>query len=372
MQTADASIDRLSFDKIHHFPEHLSKLVKCEDAFPLHMQLGLVNYCNHDCTFCYAARSMFDAKQIVRTRIDVDRLMEIVDEMHGLGLQSCTLVGSGEPTLHPQISDVISGIKQRGVDVGMFTNGSCVTEKTARAIGDHMTFCRFSLTGASRKVHDVVHANGDYERVIENIKRIVRARGNRLLPTLGSQFVLASYSAADVVEGARLAKSLGMDYYEIKPAYVAPDKPNQLENTLSIDEARELMLEAKTFEDDRFKVYAKVGQMETVFTGQDDRVYDDCPGHKTNAVLEADFDLYICNNHKADAFKFGNLRARSFKDVWLGERREQVLRELNVHHCEPRCRMDPLNKIVHEIRVGDRMISLNLPKPTPDMHHTFL
>lgn len=371
MPTVEAAIGRLSFEKILYFPEYLDMLVQSKEAFPVHLQLGPVNYCNHDCTFCYAARSMFDAQGVARTTIDVERMMKIVEEMRGFGLRSATLIGSGEPTLHPRIDEIIAGLGSLGLDVGMFSNGSCVTEKIARAIVDHMTFVRFSLTGASSAVHDIVHANGDFDRVVANIKKIVSMRTGKF-PTLGSQFILASYSAPDVIEGARLAKSLGLDYYEVKPCFVAPGKSHQLENTLPAAEARELMLEAKSFEDEHFKVYAKVDQMEGVFGGLDDRSYDDCPGHKTNAVLEADFKLYFCSNHKTEDFCMGDLTEQSFEDVWRGARRREIIKALNVHECEPRCRMDPVNRIVQEIRVGDRLVPLDLPKPDPENHPNFL
>lgn len=371
MTTAQADIALLSFDKVFYFPEYLQKLVEGREAFPVHMQLGPVNFCNHDCTFCYAARSMFDGMNVQRERIEVERLMEVAEEMCQLGLRSVTIVGSGEPTLHPRIDEIITGLARCGLDVGMYTNGSCVTDKMLRAIVENMTFVRFSLTGASREVHDLVHANGDYERVIRNIERIADARTGKL-PTLGSQFILASYSAKDAVDGARLARSIGLDYYEIKPAYVAPGKPNQRENTLSIDEAHDLMMQAKALETDDFKVFAKMGQMEGVFTKLDDRPYDDCPGQNTNAVLESDFGLYICSNHKTADFRFGDVREKSFKEVWQGERRREILANLNVHHCEPHCRMDPLNKTVHRVRTGEQLVPLNLPPPTPQMHPNFL
>ncbi|MGB0714538.1 MAG: radical SAM protein, partial [Phycisphaerae bacterium] len=324
-----------------------------------------------DCTFCYAARSMFDAQEVPRTRINVPRMFEVVEDMVSHGLRSATLIGSGEPTLHPEIATIIRGLKERGLDVGMFTNGSCVTDATADAIAECMTFVRFSFTGASKKVHDLVHANSDFDRVVENIRKIA-ARRKGQLPTLGSQFVLASYSAEDVVAGAELAKDMGLDYYEIKPAYVAPDKPNQLENTLSISEANAFMEEARRLEDDNFKVYAKAQQLEGVFNGQDDRPYNNCPGHQTNAVLEADLNLYFCSNHKTPDFCIGSVDKESFEDVWNGPRRREIIQSLNVHSCEPHCRMDPLNKIVHSIRVGGREIPMNLPKPDEQLHVKFL
>jgi len=371
MQTADATIDRLSFEKLYHFPDHLGALVADRDAYPIHMQIGPVNFCNHDCTFCYAARSMFDAREEPRARIDLPRLFEIVEEMRPLGLRAVTLVGSGEPTLHPRIADIITGLHDRGLDVGMFSNGSCVTDKTAQAIAEHMTFVRFSMTGASDDVHNLVHANGDFNRVVENIRRIVRARRGRM-PTLGTQFVLASYSAKDVIRGVELARDIGLDYFEIKPCYVAPNKPDQLPNTLSASESDDLVRQALEYATDDFQVYGKVEQHHAVLARCDDRRYDDCPGHKTTAVLEADLNLYICVNQKIADFCFGNLRESSFKDVWNSRRRRDILHKLNVHHCEPRCRQDPINNIVHEIRIGERTIPVDLPPPTPDQHINFL
>lgn len=371
LQAVEPAIDRLSFDKIHFFPDHLSDLVAGRDAYPIHMQVGPVNFCNHDCTFCYAARSMFDAIGVGRSRIDVERLFEITEEMHGLGLRAVTLVGSGEPTLHPRIADIITGIHERGVDVGMFSNGSCITDKTAHAIAEHMTFVRFSLTGASREVHDLVHANHDFDRVVANIKRVAQARTSRL-PTLGVQFVLASYSAGDLIKGVKLAKDIGLDYFEIKPCYIAPNKPDQLPNTLTAAQSAPLIEEALKLADDDFHVYGKLEQHQAVAANVDDRRYDDCPGHKTMAVLEADMNLYICVNQKIADFCFGNLKDKRFADVWHSDRRKDILEKLDVHECQPRCRQDPINKIVHEIRVGERTISLNMSRPTPEMHASFL
>lgn len=371
MQTADVSIDRLSFEKVFYFPDHLQALVDDKETYPIHMQLGPVNFCNHDCTFCFAARSMFDAQDVSRQRINVERLMEIIDEMVPLGLKSVTLVGSGEPTLHPRIDEIVTGLGERGVDVGLFTNGSCVTEKTAQALARYATFVRFSLTGATREVHDLVHANGDFDRCVENIKKIVDVRSGSF-PTLGSQFILASYSAKDLVKGAQLAKSLGLDYYEIKPAYDAPDKPDQMENTLSVEDALALVQEAESYADENFTVYGKGQQLEMVFLDKGKRKYDDCPGHKSTAVLESDLGLYLCVNQKISKFCFGNLADKSFKEVWHGQNRKEILKNLDVHQCMTGCRQDPLNNIVHEIRVGERVIPLNLSKPDPQIHVNFL
>jgi MoaA/NifB/PqqE/SkfB family radical SAM enzyme len=314
---------------------------------------------------------MYSGQRIRRTRIDVERLMEIIEEMHGLGLRAVTLVGSGEPTLHPRIDEIISGIARRGVDVGLFTNGSCITEATLRAILDYTTFVRFSFTGATPAVHTLVHGSKDFHRVIDNVRRVVRGRRGRR-PTLGSQFVLASYSAPDLIKAVALAKAMRLDYFEIKPAYAAPDKAKQLPNTLSVDEAQALVEEAESCSDEAFKVYGKSDQVRSVFVNSEERPYDDCPGHKTTAVIEAGLNVYICVNQKIPQFCFGALTTHSFREVWHSRRRQEILKALDVHKCMTCCRQDPLNRLVQEIRTGSRTIPTDLAEADPEMHVNFL
>lgn len=372
MVVSRVKIGRLSFEKIFFHKEHLEKLLTKGEAYPVHMDLGLVNYCNHDCTFCYARRSMFDSIGQERSRINADRLMEIIEEMHSLGLKSVTLVGSGEPTLHPATDSIIEEIHKRGVEVGMFTNGSGLRPTVNEAVVDHCRFIRFSLTGASREIHDLVHANGDYERILGNIRQLVEFRGKSKFPTIGIQFVLASYSAPDVVRGAEQARSMGVDYYEIKPAFPSIGKSDQLPNTLSTAEMADLMLEAKTFETEDFQVYAKVDQMEGVIRNSPRRIYNDCLGCRTSTTLEADLNLYICDNQKTPKYIFGNLEKASFAEVWNGPRRAEILEQLDVQRCPPQCRMDPLNIILQHLRDGQDQIPDDLELPDPEIHPNFL
>ena len=372
--------DRLSFEKIFYHGKHVEQVLNKGEAYPLHVELGLVNFCNHDCTFCYARRSMSEAKKIHKARMDRKRLDEVIKEMAGLGLKSVTLVGSGEPTIHPETAEIIRDIHSHGVDIALFTNGSGLRKSVNQAILDCCTFIRFSLTGASRKVHDLVHANNDYERIVENLRELSTMRGQKKFPTIGVQFVLASYSAEDVVKGAIQARDIGVDYYEIKPVYPSIDAADtegiefddvQLPNDLSIKEAHKLMDEAKKLETENFKVEAKYSQLTKVYKYVDDRNYHDCPGSLTTTTLEADFNLYICDNQKIPKFCFGNLTNNTFQEVWNSERRKEVLRELNVHECPPRCRMDPLNVIYQDVRDGAREVPEDVGDPDPEIHPNF-
>ena len=93
-------MQRLSFEKIFYHKEHLNEVLSgSTEVFPIHVELGLTNFCNHNCEFCYAAGSKFTADPSrKRVEIDTDRLGEIIREMRSLGVRSTNLVGSGEST----------------------------------------------------------------------------------------------------------------------------------------------------------------------------------------------------------------------------------------------------------------------------------
>lgn len=365
-------ISRLGFEKIFYHPEHLDQILRAGDAYPVHLELGLVNYCNHNCTFCYASRSMFRAKGNNRIRIDRQKLRKVIDEMASYGLKSATLVGSGEPTLHPEVIDIIRDIKETGVEVALFSNGSGLHAALNREIIRNCTFIRFSLTGASPEIHSLVHGATDYLRVVGNIRDLVKLRGSRKMPTIGIQYVLGSYSAPDVIKGAEQARELQVDYFEIKPCFPAPGNSTQIPNTLPVDRAVTLMRQAKQLETDDFKVYAKEEQLHGVFTNLKERIYDTCPGCCTTTTLEADLNLYLCDNQKVHDFIIGNLAADSFSEVWHSEKRKRLISSLDVSSCPPRCRMDPLNTLIQQIRKGTVAVPAELPPPVPELHHNYL
>ncbi len=365
-------VNCLNFEKIFYHPEHLQALLDTGEAFPLHLELGVVNYCNHDCAFCYAARSRADVRGKKRENIDTVRIVEIIAEMAGHGLRSVTLVGSGEPTLHPAIDTLLRKIHEHEVDVAMFTNGSKLQGAAARAVLDCCTFVRISLTGATPEVHHRVHGTNDYEKITENIRQLVRARGVQHHPTIGIQFILASYSATDAVRAAEQARDMGVDYFEIKPCFPAPEKGDQPSNELSTDEALAIMEQAEAYETPEFRVFTKAQQVATVFARSDDRTYDDCLGSCTCTCIETDLRQYICDNQKSEDFCIGSLRDRSFSELWNSEQRKRIIASLNVHRCPPGCRMDPLNRIIYDIRTGGRSVPIDLPPAAPGIHANFL
>ena len=88
------------------------KLIPC-----WHVQLNPTNRCNLSCPFCSCS------ERDKRIELSYDEIMEIMTKAKKVGCKSVTITGGGEPLIHPRINDIIKGIKNLEIDIGIVTNG---------------------------------------------------------------------------------------------------------------------------------------------------------------------------------------------------------------------------------------------------------
>lgn len=354
---------RISFEKVYYHQRHLHDYVQTGDTVcPVHMAVGLTNVCNHACIFC-CSRDVRLGHYNENAVAPMDMIVDTVKEAAQLGLKAVSLIGTGEPIIHPKFVEIVRGIKATGVDVGLFTNGSCIDGDKVQAIVDTHTFLRLSCSAADREEHNRIHHAGqqvdDLDRIVANMRALLEKRGGRPFPTIGVQFVAVHHNWRSLLRACRFWKEVGVDYYAIKPGYV--DIP---ENEIPLEQVIELMEEAKRLEDETFTVYAKYEQFGKVLGVKTQyRGYDKCHGQAFATFLDPDGKFYICGNMEGkEELSIGNvIESGSFKAVWNGSRRKQLLRGLDVSKCPNACRMDPLNRIVEDL--------LN---PDPQVHPNFL
>ena len=364
-------MERLSFEKVFYHVDHLNDYINKGDCYPVHMIAGLANRCNHACIWCYA-HDTISTRYNDNNFAPAEMIVNTINEAAQLGLRSVTLVGTGEPTLHPEFIEIIKGIKSSGVDIGIFTNGSLINEQMAEVIVNTHTFLRLSCSGYGLEEHNKIHHAGrpvnDFDRIVDNmmclLNKRVNKRGGQLFPTIGVQFSVNHHNYKSLLPACRFWKDVGVDYYALKPVYKNRNVPEHEDNEVPFDEVIELMKEAELLEDNRFKVYAKHEQFKKVLNNKNThRGYEECHGQAFTTFLDPDGTLYICGNmHGQEKFSIGNvMKSGSFKAVWEGEVRRLLLRNLDVSKCPIGCRMDPLNLIIED-----------LTKPAQEIHPNFL
>jgi len=87
----------------------------------LSMEIEFSLRCNFKCPYCYIPQNSFFEKELSTAEIK-----DTILQAKGLGVKKIIILG-GEPTLYPDILDMIRFIRNQNIEVEMFTNGSKIT-----------------------------------------------------------------------------------------------------------------------------------------------------------------------------------------------------------------------------------------------------
>ena len=344
--------------KVFHHIDRVHDLWKTGDTVPVHMTVGLTNYCQHKCPWCYINYDQAGANSMRSGSGDPDKktinadegLINAVLEAREMGLKAVTLVGDGEPTLHKRFADYSYTLRQAGLDLGLFSNMGFNREDVFQAFFDNFFFVRCSLDAANAAYHKETHGGDDFDLIIDNIKRIVALKKakNTFFPIIGIQYVTSRGNYRDLPLAAQLYKELGVDYLTIKPMYKNILNPLHKENDLAFEEVLPLMKEAEAFADDHFKVYAKYSQfIETLGRKTNDGIYyKKCVATPLSPYLDENGNVEMCGNLKGRGFTLGNIYQNSFKEIWHSQHRKNCLNKIDLSQCPAGCKLDPLNKVL--------------------------
>ena len=355
-------MERLSGDKVFYHSDRLLDIKERGDAYPVHMVVGVTDYCNHHCIFCNSDFRTGDNSCV--NAIDREVLLTFLKEAKSAGLKAVTICGSGEPLIYPEIEDLLYSISEIGLDIGIFSNGARLAKDGIRkAVLDTCTFIRLSINASNEREHETVHqVKGEFRNIVESVRLLVeeRAESGKKLPTIGTQFVFYEENYKSIVDATRLWKQVGVDYFEIKP--LIEGEGSQVNLTVFPATDREavyaILDEARKYESEDFKVYAKYSQYDATRTANG-RGYGKCYGHALDPNLWSDGNLFICSNHEHEGDIIGNIYKESFLEIWNGERRKKRIEEIEVTKCPRGCRCDPINKIIWDYLHPDKLTHPN-------------
>lgn len=354
-------MERLGAEKVIYNAERLVDIKRTGDAYPVHMVIGVTDYCNHKCIFCNTEFATADTKRI--NAIDRKVLLRFLGEARTAGLKAVTICGSGEPLIYPEIETLLYEIHNMGLDIGIFTNGSKLTEKIRKAILETCTFVRCSINASNRKEHETVHqVKNEFESIVKNVQALVEEKKKRGtdLPTIGTQFVFYEENYQSILAATRLWKKVGVDYFEIKPLIEGEGSSvgTKVFSAKDKEKVKEQMSLAKELEDSFFQVYTKYGQYLNTLSDEP-RKYRVCYGHALDPNLWSDGNMFICSNQEHEKDIIGNIYESSFMEIWHGDKRRQRIQQIKVNECPRGCRCDPINEKIWDYLYPDKLLHPN-------------
>ena len=148
-----------------------------------HIYLYLTGSCNLKCRHCWI-NPTFSTK--IENYLRWSELEQLFESAKELGLQSVKLTG-GEPFLHPEILEIIYGIKALNLNVAVETNGTLLDANAARAIKEVGAFASISIDGPTAEFHDDLRGvEGSFYEVLRGAE-FLRNEGVKFQVTFSHQ-----------------------------------------------------------------------------------------------------------------------------------------------------------------------------------------
>ena len=341
---------------VFHY-EKLNELFTTGKTHPVHITLGLTNYCNHKCTWCYIDYAKDIKHQI---NADLDKMLDALVIAKEYGAKSITIVGDGEPTLHPKFDIFLEKIHSLGYDIGLFTNGAWKKEKITNAIANYCRYVRFSADAADKETHKITHLTNDFELVLDNIRKVTERKTNTL--TIGVQFAFNQDNIHDIKNAAIVYGKLGVDYLAYKPVYTNSLNASHKENSVESEQTYKMLTEAKEYETDSFKIYWKDWQLDALVYNKDaSRGYDKCRAIWLSPYFDENGNVEFCGNLKGRGFTIGNIYEKSFDKIWMSDLHLEKVNNINLDKCPKGCKLHGNNLKLEEIA-----------NPNPNKHINFI
>ncbi len=122
------------------------------------IQINVSYTCNKDCSYCYAK----DLKEEYREDMDLENFKKILDWLKKNNIDSLNLAG-GEPTIHPEIGNMLELANKEKFKITVFTNG--LFNESFLKYADHANFFLVNYNHKdtyTEKEYELLHKNLDY------------------------------------------------------------------------------------------------------------------------------------------------------------------------------------------------------------------
>jgi len=125
--------------------KHLPKIKLLQDGkrpSPVMFHMSPANPCNLTCSFCCFAN------RTLKEMLTLDQMKKAIDSFVELGATGMELTGGGEPTLHPDFGKVVNYAYEKGLKIGVVTNGTTITKWHKKGgVWDKLEWIRLGMYG---------------------------------------------------------------------------------------------------------------------------------------------------------------------------------------------------------------------------------
>lgn len=276
-------------------------------SYPRRLVFELTNACNLNCVMC--GRNAADFKPTVFD-MDVFRsfepLMDTIEEV--------TLMGWGEPTIHPHFIEMLEIINKHSARKYFCSNGMNL-QKIKDAIFDYnVDVFAVSLDGATDETNARIRRGSDIAQITKDLKEIVTIKRERGLkyPWINFVFCAMKSNIHELPDLVKLAAEIGIE--EVKVVYLTVFGEDLLNESLwgHDDLIRKYFQEA-------VKISEETGIILKLphYIGEDvagDKLHKDCYVSWRDFFLGSDGYVRPCMSTPIQFFQYD--KTKNFMELW--------------------------------------------------------
>lgn len=340
----------LKSNKVLNHPDKYKEWYENQDTTgPITVKIDLTNVCNHDCPGCIDYELIHNDNNSLNFKL-FDFLL---DSLLACGVKGINYTGGGEPTTHKDFDKIIRLTYKKGFKVGLICNGSMFHRWPMDELLPMFEWIRISLDAYDSKTHKRTHGKtANFNRTVSNLKILADIKSkDKLSVTLGAGYITNQHADMDrnLHKFIEVCKNSNIDYAQLRPSF------GFMYDYKTVDpkELQSIFAKAKSYQDEKFKVIIDEEKYEKILSGKGTcRTYNYCHAQSFKATtITATGDVYICCSltGKKEGW-LGNIKLKSFFDIWHSDFRKKSLKNLNVNKCPHLCVGDNLNEFLDKIK----------------------
>jgi len=271
--------------------------------------LHVTNSCNLHCLTCYK-----DAGRKYYNELTPDEIKAIFEEITSK-VTPDVIISGGEPLIRKDIIEILEKIRLTGIKkIFLITNGTLLNDEITKKLANLVDFVQVSLDGSSAEINDKIRGKGVWNIVMRNIQYLkkynikfslyptINKINSNDLPNMIREFSKIMgrkhFACALMIKAGRGEKNY--DKIGLTPEEI----DNLWENIHNNKELREIFAGKEGF-------YSEILRLPSSMTRK-----ISCGAGSAIISIDANGDMYPCHLLMRKEFLAGNLREKSFWEIY--------------------------------------------------------
>jgi len=297
------------------------------ESVPQRLVFELTNACNISCVMCGRnaadfAPTKFNAKWFEKFHSIMDKIEEV------------TLIGWGEPTVHPDFTDMLKTLDKYGVRKYFCTNGMLLHKLKDVVFKNKVDIIAVSIDGLE-KTNNRIRRGSNYSLIISSLKDITNIKREKKLsyPYINFVFAAMQSNITELADVVKLAADIGLE--EVKVVYLTAFDEKFLPETLydKMDMVKEHFNHAINVAE-RLNVKIKLPYL----VGEDpagDKAHKDCTTLWRDFFLGSDGYVRPCMSSSVKLFHID--KYRNFDEMWNSGELQNWRKTVNSENMHESC-----------------------------------